>query len=283
MEPLQLPEVVVAANPPVPACVPMIKRLRIALEAAIQTEKDLAPARQAAIDKLHRSPDYLEAKADLEVKKKAKDDALSALRQDNAAGNDTDQDGANVRAASVAWAQQVGVLTKMEEVAVATDPTVSRKIQDLKDMNVEIDDQQKQLEQFIYREIVSVSDRTLCQINDVQLDTDKWNLQVDMAPVYQDKPGAMADAALNNIGTVLETLSDSPFPWNAIRFRIFGEETNAVEYQISYSHSDIADVKFEWLHMSSQRFLPCMPRICGLGRAGFLSTRELSTLSTITT
>jgi len=270
VEPLELPEVVVAANPPVPACVGMTKRLQIALEAAIQTEKDLARARQAAIDNLHQSSEYLEMKADLEAKKKAKDDALSALRLDDTAGNDTDQDSANVRAASLAWAAQVGALTKMEEDAVATDPTVNRKLRDLKDMDVEIADQHRQLEQYIYREIVSVSDRTLCQINDVQLDTNKWDIQVDMTPVNQDKPGAMADAALNNIGTVLETLSDSPFLWNAIRFRIFGEETNAVEYQISYSHSEIADVNFERLHMSSERYSPLHAADLRVGASGIL-------------
>jgi hypothetical protein len=270
VEPLQLPEVVVAANPPVPPCVAMMKKLRIALEAAIQTEKDLARAKQAAIDNLHQSPDYQAMKADLEAKKKAKDDALNALRQDNVAGNDTDQDTANVRAASLAWATQVGVLTKMEEATVAADQTVNRKIQDLKEMNVEIADQHRQLEQYIYREIVSVSDRTLCQINDVQLDTNKWNLQVDMFPVNQEKPGAMADAALNNIGTVLETLSRSPFPWNAIQFRVFGEETNAVEYQISYSHSDIADVNFGRLHMSSLRYSPLHAGNLRIGASGIL-------------
>jgi hypothetical protein len=270
VEPLQLPEVVVVANPPVPACVAMTKRLRIALEAGIQTEKDLAAARRAAIDNLHQSPDYLAMKADQEAKKKAKDEALSALARDNSAGNDTDQDTANVRAASLAWAAQAGVLTNMEEATVATDRTANQKIQDLKDINVEINDQQKQLEQYIYREIVSVCDRTLCQINDVKLDTDKWNIQIDMVPVNQDKPGAMADAALNNIGTVLETLGKSPFPWNAIQFRVFGEETNAVEYQISYSHSDIADVNFERLHMSSMRYSPLHTAGLRIGASGIL-------------
>ena len=248
----------------------MTKRLRIALEAAIQTEKDLAAARQAAIDNLHQSPDYLAMKADLEAKKKTKDDALGALRQDNMAGNDTDQDTANVRAASLAWAAQAGVVTNTEEATVAADPIVVRKIQDLKDLNVEIDDQQRQLEKYIYREIVSVCDRTYCQINDVRLDTGKWNIQVDMAPMSQDKPGAMADAALNNVGTVLETLSKSPFPWNNIQFRIFGEETNAVEYQLSYSHSDTADVKFEWLHMSSNRYSPLHSADLRIGASGIL-------------
>jgi hypothetical protein len=276
--PPQLPEIVVMAKPPVPACVAIEKRLKIALQAAIQTSKDIDAATQAALDRIHQSPDYLSAKADLEDKKKAKEDALNALRHDDAAGNDTDQDTANVQAASLAWATQSGVVTRLENEAVDNDETINRKLQDLKDLNFEIAKQQKQMEDYIYREIVSVCDRTACQINDVRLDPDRWNIQVDMTPENQSNPGAMADAALNNVGTVLETLSKSPIPWNEIRFRICGQTSNIVQYQLTYSHGAIAEANFDLLHINSLLYRPIHNTELHIGVKGILLDVEIMSI-----
>ena len=101
-------------------------------QVAVQINTDITAARQGALDRLRQTPDYQSAKAELEEKKKAKDEALNALRQVNASGRDTDQDTANVQAASRAWADQIGVLTKLEDETVANDEKVNQKTHDLK-------------------------------------------------------------------------------------------------------------------------------------------------------
>jgi hypothetical protein len=270
IEPQQLPETVVVYTPSPPACIAIGKRLRIAQQAAVQINLDITTARQAALDQLRQSSDYQSLKADLEEKKKAKDDALSALQKDNAAGNDTDQDSVNVRAADLAWADQVGVVTHLENQTVADDQTVNQKLHDLKDIQREIADQQMQMEDYIYREINSVCDRDACHIDDVKLDPDQSTIQVDMTPQNQPTPGAMADAALNDIGAVLETLSKSPFTWQEIRFRICGQTKNIVEYQLTYSHNATADISFELLHMSSLLYPPIHTADLHIGTTGIL-------------
>ena len=268
--PAELPKAVVVYTPPTPECVVIQKRLLIALEAAIQTETDLVSAKKAALDALRQSSDYQVLKADLEQKKKAKDDALSALRQDNAAGNDTDQDNANVQAASLAWATQIGVINGLENETVANDQTVMRKVQDLKDIRNEILSEQINLADYIKREINSVCDHSECQINAVKFDADKWTIDVDMTPVTRESSGAMADAALTDIGTVLETLSKSPFMWQKIRFKVFGQTGDAVEYQLTYARNALIDTDFELLHAVNLLYHPIHTADLRIGAEGIL-------------
>src|SRR5579872_6694977 len=65
---VQLPETVVIITPPEPACIAMEKKLRIAQQVAIQVNKDIAAARQAALKQFRHSSDYLSMMADLEQK-----------------------------------------------------------------------------------------------------------------------------------------------------------------------------------------------------------------------
>jgi hypothetical protein len=91
-----------------------------------------------------------------------------------------------------------------------------------------------------------------------------------MTPAPQQKPGAMADAALNNVGTVLETLSQSPFPWNRIQFRVFGQAGAAVQYQLTYARDEISALDFERIHINSLRYPPLHPADLRVGITGIL-------------
>jgi len=91
-----------------------------------------------------------------------------------------------------------------------------------------------------------------------------------MTPQNQSAPGAMADAALNNIGTVLETLSN-PLHLQEIRFRICGQTKNIVEYQLTYSHNATADISFELLHINSLLYPRSIPPTCGSEPPEFFS------------
>jgi hypothetical protein len=266
----QLPEAVAIFTPPAPACMAIEKRLRIAQQAAIQANIDVATAKQSALDMLRQSPDYQSMKADLDDKKRAKEDALNAFQKDDSAGNDTDQDTLNIRAASVSWVNQLGVIAKLENETVANDEMLQRKVQDLKDIKIDILDQQKQLGNYINKEIKSVCDRTACEINDVKLDADHWIIEVDMTPVAQGSPGEMADAALNNIGAILETVSKSPFTWQGIRFRVRDEISNTVQYQLTFTHNATADVNFEQIHINSLLSHPIHTVDLEIGTTGIL-------------
>ena len=91
-----------------------------------------------------------------------------------------------------------------------------------------------------------------------------------MTPVNQANPGAMADAALNNVGTILESLSKSPFTWQGIRFRVCGETNSAVQYQLTYTRNTTANVNFERIHVNSLLYRPIHTANLHAGSRGIL-------------
>ena len=83
--------------PPLPERTPEVKiverDLRIALDAAIKSYDFITNEKKVCLARVHRSREYLDLKADADAKKSAKAAAAEKLRQDNASGADTEQDG----------------------------------------------------------------------------------------------------------------------------------------------------------------------------------------------
>jgi len=220
---ISLPIERIVVAPTVRACVAIEKKLRIAQDAAVQIRANIAAAKQAALTALYQSPDYLAAKADKADKKEAKQAVADTLQKDRTTGADTDHDLADMQATSAAWVVSSGTLAKMEDDAIASDDQVNQQIQNLKDIKIQIAALQKQLGNYIAAEIHSVCKHSDCRIDNVSLDANDWMIYVEMTPDDQSNPGAMADAALHDIGAILETLTRTPFNWNTARFTVYNK------------------------------------------------------------
>jgi len=242
-------QVVVAPPPPplVPACVPLEARLRAAQKAADQAAGDIAAEKAARIERVRTSDAYKAAQEDLDVKRKAKDAAVEQVRQDDETLHDPTDDRAAMQAAMTAWLGVSSNLIQMETDAVAADPAIAEKQNELKQAQATIADAQAQLSDYIHNDMTTISRNDRCPVQDVKLDASTWTINASLKPAPLAQTGAMADMALNEIGKILEkSLRQSAFNWNSAVFTVYFDFNGnpVVEFRTIYSRSAVQQANF---------------------------------------
>ncbi|MGD0767673.1 MAG: hypothetical protein ABSB42_05685 [Tepidisphaeraceae bacterium] len=235
------------APPPAPACKIVERQLRVALEAASLAQGDAESARKTCLEELGRSREYLDAKADVQARNRAKDAAEEKLRRDNQAGADTDQDEKDVSGASQEWIAAAAKLTAMENEAIAADSTVAEKQKIAAATSADAQRMSRKLNDLVAGAIVQCVEGEDYTIKAVTLDTATWTINSEMASRKHAEAGVMADAAMRGIGKVLErAMCNASFTWETAKFTVFADYKGrqAVEFQARYRRSAVDKARF---------------------------------------
>jgi hypothetical protein len=249
--PEEVKPVIVAAPPPLPQCVTIEAKLRDAQNVLAQDQSDLAAASKAAVDRLHQTQDYASAKADIATKQKAREDVAAQLAKDTSDGADTYHDEENLRTAAKDLLDAKAKLTAMDSDAATADPAVLEKQEALKTAAANVSNLRQQLNDYVAKTIADNCATADCAINSVAMDTGSGTLDMKLTPASQPNAGAVADAAMNQIGQIIEkALYKSPFTWTTARFTVYAEykRKKVPEFRLSYSRaavesSDVAKVQ----------------------------------------
>jgi hypothetical protein len=234
--------------PAAPQCKIVERQLRVALEAAAMAQADVESARKTCLDELGKSREYLDAKADVRARNRAKDAAAEKLRRDNQAGADTDQDEKDLGSASQEWIAAAAKLTAMENDAIAADSTVSQKRKILAATSADAQRLRQKLDDLVTGSIVQCVVGEDYTIRAVTLDTATWTINSEMAPKKHADAGVMADAAMRGIGKILErAMCNAPFTWETAKFTVFADYKGraAVEFQARYRRSAVEEARFD--------------------------------------
>lgn len=247
--PVVKPVVVVAPPPPPPppACVVIEEKLGNAQQAAAEAVNDITAAKQAALHRLYQSPDYIAAQSDLADKKKAKEVAAANLQKDEGVGAETENEITDIQATNNAWIQAAGVLVKMENDAATSDDVVNQKLEYLKQKNSEIADLQEQLGAYVSTKIAKVCNDADCTVDSVTVNAKQWSIDASLTPAERSISGAMADAAVVNIGSALEkVLHKAPFSWEMARFTVYSEfrKQKVAQFQLTYLRDAVDQADF---------------------------------------
>jgi hypothetical protein len=225
--------------------------LRIALQAAIKSNDFITNETKACRDRVHHSPEFLALKADADAKKSAKDAAAEKLRQDNASGADTDEDVKNLQAASTDWIAAAAKLTSAENDALAADTALTEKEAIYDSASADVHRLKAKLIAEISKAVDDSATDPDCTVRSVNLDPWTWSLVIQLQPRPQPDSAVMADAAVTQIGNILENaLCQSPFSWTKAKFTVFSiyKGQSAVEFQARYDYREIAGANFDRLH-----------------------------------
>jgi hypothetical protein len=234
--------VVVVPPPPPPECVAIEAKLRDAQNVLAQDQSDVAAAKKAAVDRLHTSEDYAGAKADIAEKQKAREDVAAQLAKDTSDGADTFHDEENLRTAAKNLLDAKAKLIAMDDDAATSDPTVLDKQEALKTAEANISNLRQQLNDYIAKTIADNCATEDCTIDSVAFDTNSWALDTKLTPAGRPNAGAAADAAMNQIGRIIEkALYKAPFTWNTARFTVYADyrKKKVPEFRLSYSRSAV--------------------------------------------
>ncbi|MGD0389451.1 MAG: hypothetical protein ABSC42_10905 [Tepidisphaeraceae bacterium] len=234
--------VVIAPPPPPPECVIIEAKLRDAQSALAQDQSDLAAASKAAVDRLHKTQDYVGAQADVEEKQKAREDVVAQLAKDTSVGADTYHDEENLRTAAKNILDAKAKLNAMDSDAATADPTVLDKQEALKTAAANISNLRRQLNDYLAKTIADNCATADCAIDSVAIDARSWTLDTKLTPATKPNAGAAADAAMNQIGRIVEkALYKSPFTWTTARFTVYAEyrKKRVPEFRLSYSRAAV--------------------------------------------
>ncbi len=235
------------APPAMPECKKLEEELRIAREANAAAQVDLEAARKQSVERLHGSADYLQAKADADAKRQQKDVAVQKLHEDDRAGLDINQDQTDLDSASKEWIAAAAKLTQVENDWMASDSAVAEKQRIVAGTSADQQRVEDQLCGEIRKAVLRCADGDGCAVQAVRLDSAREIVTVELTPTPQDDTGAMADAALRQIGQVLEfTMYKSAFDWNAVLFPVLVDYhgKQAVEFQAEYLRQDVDEANF---------------------------------------
>ncbi len=276
-EEISLPPTTIVVKPTEPACMAIEKKLRIAQDAARQTIANIAAARERALDELHGSPDYRAAIDEADARKKARQQVAERLESDRSAGADSDHDTADLRATSAAWVESQASLNKMEQDAVANDRQVVEQTQNLKEIRRQIADLQQQLGNYIGAEIHSVCRDERCTIARVSLDASTWAISADLVPAARPDAGAMADEAMQDIATILETLTQTPFTWKSAQFTVYDRigSGRQAEFSALYHKSQISSEDFQTVHINHFQYPMLEAEHLRVGQTGIVLVMEV--------
>jgi hypothetical protein len=241
--------------PPLPDKEPEVKiterDLRISLQAAITSCDFITREKSLCLDRLHHSAEYLALNADVDAKKSAKEAAADKLRQDNASGADTDQDTKDLKTTSADWIAVAAKLTTMENAALAADVALTQKESILKSASSDVDRLNAKLVAEIAQSIDDSATNPDCTVHSVKLDLTTWSIITELDPGPQEDSAVMADAAVSQIGNILEnSLCQSPFGWTKAKFTVFVPYRGkpAVEFQLRYDRHAVDTANFDRLH-----------------------------------
>ncbi|MGA2443732.1 MAG: hypothetical protein ABSH08_22485 [Tepidisphaeraceae bacterium] len=207
-----------------------------------QDQSDLAAAGKAAVDRLHKSDDYASAKADIAAKQKVREDVAAQLAKDTSEGADTYHDEENLRTAAKDLLDAKAKMNAMDSDAATADPAVLEKQEALKTAAANISNLRQQLNDYIAKTIADNCATADCAINSVAIDTSSGTLDAKLTPASQPNAGAAADAAMNQIGQIIEkALYKSPFTWTTARFTVYAEykRKRVPEFRLSYSRAAV--------------------------------------------
>jgi len=234
--------VVVAPPPPPPPCVAIEAKLRDALSALAQDQSELAAVSKAAVDRLHQTQDYANAKADIATMQKAREDVAAQLAKDTSDGADTYHDEENLRTAAKNLLDAKAKLTAMDSDAETSDPAILDKQEALKTAAANISNLRQQLNDYIATTIADNCATADCGIDSVAIDTKTWTLDAKLTPAGRPNAGAVADAAMDQIGRIIEkALYKSPFTWNTARFTVYADyrRKKVPEFRLSYARAAV--------------------------------------------
>ena len=256
-----LPPVIIAPPPPVPACQIIEAKLHDAQNAETQAEADLAAAKQSAVSQLQSSPDYVAAKSDAAEKKSTASAAVQKLRDDQQAGTETDEEKAGVRTAETAWLAAESKLLQMQNDSVAADPQVLEKQKALKDVSNTIATLQDSLRDYIATDVGKARQPDDCALKAVAIDPQGDTVSIDLNQPALNSAGAGMDVAISTMAHILdESLRNSAYRWGMAVFTVYFpyRGNNAVEFQATYSRSDVSTVNFvavvdPWGHPDEDR------------------------------
>jgi hypothetical protein len=234
--------VVVAPPPPPPECLVIEAKLRDAQSLLAQDQSDLAAASRAAVDRLHKSQDYAKAKADIAAMQKAREDVAAQLAKDTSDGVDTYHDEENLRTAANNLVDAKAKLAAMDSDAATSDPAVLDKQDALKTAAANVSDLRRQLNDYVAKTMADNCATADCAIDSVTMDTSSGTLDTKLTPASRANAGAAEDAAMNQIGRILEkALYKSPFTWTTARFTVYAEykRKKVPEFRLSYSRAAV--------------------------------------------
>jgi hypothetical protein len=234
--------------PPAPQCKIVERQLRVALQAAAMAQADVDSARKTCLDELRGTREYLNAKADVQARNRAKEAAQEKLRQDNQTGADTDQDEKDLSSASQEWIAAAAKLTAMENDTIAADSTVTEKQKILAATSADAERLRRKLDDLVTGAIVQCVGDEDYAIKAVTLETATWTINSEMAPSKHAEAGEMADAAMRGIGKILErAMCHAPFTWETAKFTVFADYKGkaAVEFQARYRRSAVDEARFD--------------------------------------